>query len=137
MIQNDPEVLDRVQGIVHPLVAADRAAFLKAHQGQIVLLDIPLLFETGADRHCDVVVVVSVPEDVQRARVLARGQMTEAEFETIRDRQMPDAEKRARADVVIETLTLEAARDAVRHLLRDIKGQADARNRAGHGDDGL
>lgn len=136
-INADPSVLDEVQGIVHPLVAADRAAFLREHDGQVVLLDIPLLFETGANQYCDVVVVVSVPEDVQRARVLARGQMTEAEFEMIRDRQMPDAEKRARADVVIETLTLEAARAAVRNLLRDIKGRADARNRAGHGDDGL
>ena len=116
----DPAVLDRIQTIVHPLVAADRAGFLALHLDEIVLLDIPLLYETGADRFCDGVVVVTAPQDVQRSRVLSRGQMTQAEFDMILSRQMPDAEKRARATWVVETLSLDLARAAVRAILAEI-----------------
>ncbi len=126
-IAADPAVLDRVQAVVHPLVAADRAAFLAAATAPIVLLDIPLLFETGAEAGCDGVVVVSVPAAVQRQRVLDRGGMTEAEFAVILARQMPDAEKRARATWVIETLETGAAQRAVRQVISDIyQGLADA-----------
>ena len=121
VIAKDATALDRVQAIVHPLVSQDRATFLKSCSSDIVLLDIPLLFETGAERDCDGVVVVSAPPDVQRARVMARGEMTEAEFEMIVARQMPDAEKRARADYVIETKTLDAARLAVRAICSQIR----------------
>lgn len=121
LIARDPSVLDRVQAIVHPLVAADRAAFLNNHQGEVVLLDIPLLFETGAHALCDGIVTVTAPPEVQRARVLARGQMTEAEFDLILSRQLPDAEKRARATWVIETTTLDTARRAVRQILSEIR----------------
>lgn len=121
LIARDPAVLDRVQDIVHPLVAADRAAFLRDHQGEVVLLDIPLLFETGAHTLCDGIVTVTAPPEVQRARVLARGQMTEAEFDLILARQLPDAEKRARATWVIETTTLDTARHAVRQILSEIR----------------
>lgn len=120
-IADNPVNLDLIQSVVHPLVAADRAAFLANHPQEIVLLDIPLLYETKADAICDGVVVVSAPADLQRARVLARGEMTEAEFDLILSRQMPDAEKRARASWVIETLTIEQARAAVSAILMDIR----------------
>lgn len=122
----NPSALKQIEAIVHPLVAKDRRAFLDATDADIALLDIPLLFEGGGGTGMDAVVVVSVPEDVQRDRVLARGSMDEATFQTIRDKQMPDAEKRRRADYVIETLTLEAARASVRSVLDDIRGKIDA-----------
>ncbi len=117
MVAADPAILDWLNATVHPLIAADRAAFIAAHQdAKVVVLDIPLLFETGADARCDAVVVVSAPADEQRARVLGRG-MTETEFRTILARQMPDAEKRARADHIIETRDLASAEVAVRALI--------------------
>ena len=122
-IASDPAVLDRLQAAVHPLVAQDRASFLQGRTEDIVLLDIPLLYETGAEAGCDAVVVVTAPPEVQRARVLARGEMTAAEFEVILFRQMPDAEKRARADYVIETTTLDAAGAAVRAICADVRGK--------------
>lgn len=121
MIAADPAVLDRLNAIVHPLVSADRATFLAASTADIVLLDIPLLYESGLEKNCDAVAVVTAPPQVQRARVLDRDTMTPAMFETILARQLPDAEKRARADYVIETLTLEAARAAVKDVLADIR----------------
>jgi len=127
LIAADPNVLDHIQTLVHPLVAAHRAAFLKAAIDQIVVLDIPLLFETGADDLCDGIAVVSVPADIQRTRVLARGEMSETDFDLILARQMPDAEKRARAQWVIPTLTLDDARQSVKDILTEIeKGLAHA-----------
>jgi dephospho-CoA kinase len=121
MIARDPTILDRLQSAIHPLVAADRTAFLAAQTTPIVLLDIPLLFETGADAHCDGIVVVTAPAAVQRARVLARGDMTEADLDLILSRQMPDAEKRKRATWVIETTDMDSARAAVKDILKDIR----------------
>ncbi|NGM46925.1 dephospho-CoA kinase [Rhodobacter sp. SGA-6-6] len=121
MIAANPTVLDRLNAIVHPLVAADRAEFLAAATADIVLLDIPLLYESGLEKDCDAVVVVTAPPEVQRARVLSRETMTPAMFETILARQLPDAEKRARSDYVISTLTLEAARASVKDVLADIR----------------
>lgn len=123
LIAKDPAVLDRLQAAVHPLVAQDRAAFLQNRTEAIVLLDIPLLYETGAEMACDAVVVVTSPPEVQRARILTRNEMTEAEFELILSRQMPDSEKRARANYVIETTSLDAARAAVRNICADIRGK--------------
>jgi dephospho-CoA kinase len=121
VIRSDPAALDRINAAVHPLVRQDRAGFLAARTGSaIVLLDIPLLYESGLADDCDAVAVVSAPTEVQRDRVLARG-MTEAEFALILSRQMPDAEKRARADYVIPTTSLEAARAAVKDVLADIR----------------
>ena len=120
-IAADPAVLDRVQAVVHPLVAASRAAFIAATRAKIVLLDIPLLFETGAEAFCDGVVVVSAPAAVQRQRLLDRGTMTGAEYELILQRQMPDAEKRARATWVIETMDLDTAGMAVKRILGEIR----------------
>lgn len=121
MIQADPTVLDRLNAAVHPLVSEDRAAFLLANADvQIVLLDIPLLYETGLEGLCDAVAVVSAPPEVQRDRVLQRG-MSEADFQMILARQRPDAEKRARADYIIPTTSLDAARLAVKDVLADIR----------------
>jgi dephospho-CoA kinase len=120
IIARDAAALKRIEAIVHPLVAADRAAFLVAQTADVTVLDIPLLFETGATGF-DAVVVVSAPPETQRARVLARGTMSDAEFETILARQMPDSEKRARADYVIETDTLDHARAQVRAVMADIR----------------
>jgi dephospho-CoA kinase len=122
LIQSDATVLDRLNAAVHPLVAEDRAQFIAAHEkAPIVLLDVPLLYESRIDTACDAVAVVSAPAETQRDRVLSRGAMTEAEFQTILARQMPDDEKRARADYIIPTTSLEAARKAVKDVLADIR----------------
>ena len=136
-VQADPANLRRLEAVVHPLVGEDRRAFLAATMADIAVLDIPLLFEGGSAGGFDLTVVVSAPPDVQRARVMARPGMTEAKFALIVSRQMPDAEKRRRADVVIDTSTLEAAREAVRVLMRDIRAGKHARGGAGHRDDGV
>jgi len=122
LIAEDPKVLDHLQSLVHPLVAAHRQNFLSvSNAASIVVLDIPLLFEIGANADCDGVVVVTAPKDVQRSRVLSRGEMSEQDFELILRRQIPDSEKRAKATWVIETLTLEAARASVRQILNDVE----------------
>ncbi len=120
-IAADSLVLDALQKIIHPLVSANRIAFLAATNAPVVVLDIPLLFETGAQVHCDGIVVVSAPLAIQRERVLDRGDMSEAEFDLILARQMPDSEKRARATWVIETLTPDLARIAVAVILDEIR----------------
>jgi len=121
----DPTALKQIEAVVHPLVAQSRAAFLAAHaDAPLVVLDVPLLFETGGNVYCDATVVVSAPADVQRARVLARPGMTEAHLQTILSKQVPDAEKRSRADHVIETLTLDQTRAAVFDLIDRLTRQA-------------
>ncbi len=116
-IAADPAALRRIETIVHPLVAAARAAFLHETSAPLVVLDIPLLFETGADLAMDATLLVTAPARLQRARVLARPGMTEAQFEAILARQMPDRDKRARATHILETLSLEAARAGVQALI--------------------
>ena len=112
-VLGDSEKLRQLEGIVHPLVGAEARAFLARHgQAPLVVLDIPLLFETGGQARCDAVLVVTAPPEVQRPRVLARPGMTEAAFEAILAKQMPDAEKRARADYVIDTSRGFAAAEA-------------------------
>lgn len=120
-IARDPTALSRIEQVVHPLVAQDRAGFIAAHaQAPLIVLDIPLLFETGAQAQMDAVLVVTAAPDVQRARVLSRPGMTEAQFEAMRAKQMPDAEKRARADHVIETRSLDQTRAEVQALVKTL-----------------
>lgn len=122
----DANALSRLEGIVHPAVARKRAAFLIEHAAApIVVFDIPLLFEKGGADYVDRVVVVSAPADQQRRRVLARPGMTEEKFAHILGLQVPDAEKRARADHVIDTgTTLAQTEDAVIALIDELRGIA-------------
>lgn len=122
-VLGNPEALGRLERIIHPLVRQEQERFLKrarARGRRLVVLDIPLLFETRRDlREFDRILVVSAPAAVQRTRVLRRGGMSEARFTAIRARQTPDAEKRRRADVVIRTgLSRYHAQAAVRRLVR-------------------
>lgn len=104
VLLQDPEAMASVEQLVHPLVRAESDAFVERHvDAPLVVLDIPLLYETGAETRCDAVLVVTAPPEVQRTRVLQRAGMDETTFERILARQMPDAEKRARADFVIDT----------------------------------
>ncbi|QUS36430.1 dephospho-CoA kinase [Falsirhodobacter algicola] len=121
-IAADPTALTRLEGIVHPLVAADRAAFRP--KADLAVFDVPLLYETGADAGMDAVLLVTAPPALQRARVLARPGMTEAMFATLLSRQLPDADKRARADHIIETLEREATRLQVEALIRYLTSHA-------------
>ncbi|MEN3748606.1 dephospho-CoA kinase [Sphingomonas sp. HF-S3] len=118
-VVSDPDAFRRLEAIVHPAVAEARALFLGRHRAApMVVLDVPLLFEAGGWAGVDRIVVVSAPGPIQRERVLARPGMTEARFEAILARQMPDADKRARADVVIPTGgSHQETRDAVRTLI--------------------
>lgn len=122
IIAADPSALALIERIVHPLVAAARQDFIAQNPAPLLVFDIPLLFETGADAWLDSVLVVSVPADVQRARVLARAGMTAEKFDLILARQMPDAEKRARADHLILTLDLDETRRAVQGLIAQLTG---------------
>jgi dephospho-CoA kinase len=116
-ILQDPALLKQIEAIVHPLVGKDRADFLADARSAgvpLVMVDVPLLFETGGQAYVDAVIVVSCPPDIQRARVLARPGMTEEKFESILARQTPDDVKRAKSDFVIDTgLGLDAAREQV------------------------
>lgn len=120
----DPAALARLEAIVHPLTARDRDEFLARHHDKdLVLLDIPLLFEIGAEPLCDAVLVVTAPPHIQRERVMARGTMTHAELELILKRQLPDAQKRAQADYVFETLTPERTQADVRALIAKLRSR--------------
>ncbi len=125
-IAADPTALVRLESVVHPLVAADRQAFLAVTETNLAVLDIPLLYEKGYETEMDAVLLVTAPPLVQRARVLARPGMTEAQFAAILARQMPDRDKRARADHIVETLGEQAAREYVRALIAYIRGGFDA-----------
>ena len=124
LVLGDADAVKKLEAIVHPLVGEDREAFMAAAENtgaDAVVLDIPLLFENGLEKFFDAVVVVSAPAEVQRARVLARPGMTEEKFEAILKLQTPDAEKRQRADYVIDTgLTLEETRGQVDAAYADI-----------------
>jgi dephospho-CoA kinase len=129
----DKEALARLESIVHPAVAGKREAFLIEHSGApVVVFDIPLLFEKGGAEVVDRVVVVSAPAEAQRKRVLARPGMTEEKFAHILSLQVPDAEKRERADHVIDTGTsLERTEEAVVALAGQLREAAAARRPIG------
>jgi dephospho-CoA kinase len=114
--------------VIHPLVRARENAFLaraRAEQRPLAVLDVPLLFETGGAARCDGVLVVSAPPDVQRSRVLSRPGMTEQRFGDILARQMPDADKRARATFVVDTAQdMDIARKQVEAIVRQLSGGA-------------
>ena len=123
-VLNDSAAIKKLEGIVHPLVRAAEERFLadaESKNARVAILDIPLLFETGGDRRCDAVVVVSAPEEAQRARIFERPGMTEQKFAAIAANQMPDVEKRKRADFVVDTSKgFDAARAQVREILARI-----------------
>ena len=138
-IKNEPEFLAKLEEIVHPLVDEDRRSFIrcaKAKGAKLAVLDIPLLFEKGLEDLVDAVVVVTASEAEQRRRALARPEMSEKELDTVLARQVPDAEKRRRADFVIATLSLEDARAGVKEVLSlvGMEGCPNAGSGAGHGD---
>jgi dephospho-CoA kinase len=127
-VLGDPDAVRRLERIVHPAVGEERAAFLAEHAtAPLVVFDVPLLFETGGDKAVDKVAVVSAAADVQRARVLARPGMTAAKLEAILARQLPDAEKRARADFIIPTdVPLAETRAAVERVIACLLAPTDS-----------
>lgn len=132
---NDPEALAKLEAIVHPLLRRAEEKFRdKAEESgaKVAVLNTPLLFETGGDKRVDAVVVVTAPADVQRARLLKRPNMTEEKIDAMLARQMPDSEKRRRADFVIDTSRgFEAARAEVRAILRQLAEKGVPAKRAG------
>lgn len=124
-LAQNPAKFTELEAIVHPLVREREKRFLEKRQMQgekLVVLDIPLLFETGGEKRVDKVAVVSCGEDEQRQRVLSRSGMTEEKLKLILSRQMPDLEKRKRADFVIDTgQGMDAARDQVRSIIRELR----------------
>lgn len=124
MVVNDAGALKRLEGIVHPLVRQSETRFLelaRAAGEKIVVLDIPLLYETGAEKRVDAVVVVTAPPETQRRRVLERPGMTPDKLEALLAKQMPDSEKRARADFIVDSGGgLEVAREQVQDILQKI-----------------
>jgi dephospho-CoA kinase len=132
-VLGNAEALRRLEAIVHPLVRREEAHFLaaaKAAGATVAVLDIPLLFETGGESRVDAVVVVSAPAAVQRARAFERAGMTEEKFQALLAKQMPDAEKRRRADFVVDTSTgIDSARTQVHAILRKVATLPIRRNR--------
>ena len=123
-VLGNPEALKKLEQIVHPMLGAHRQQFLADAEksgAAVVVLDVPLLFETGGEKRVDAVVVVSAPAKMQRARVLARENMTQEKLDAILARQTPDAEKRRRADFVVDTSSgLEPVRAQIRDILAKV-----------------
>lgn len=123
-VVHDPAAIKQLEQIVHPMLGASRQKFFadaEAAKAPVVVLDIPLLFETGGERQVDAVVVVSTSPEIQRERVLARGTMDEAKLDAIIAKQTPDAEKRKRADFVVDTSHgLEPVRAQITHILAEV-----------------
>ncbi|OKO78887.1 dephospho-CoA kinase [Bradyrhizobium sp. NAS80.1] len=123
-VVHDPGAIKQLEQIVHPMLGASRQKFFadaEAAKAPVVVLDIPLLFETGGEKRVDAVVVVSTSPELQRERVLARGTMDEAKLDAIIAKQTPDAEKRKRADFVVDTSHgLEPVRAQITHILAEV-----------------
>jgi len=126
-VLGNPEVLGRLNAIVHPIVGRARVAVFERAQAagaDMIVLDVPLIYETGGEKNMHKVIVVSAPADVQRERVLAREGMTPERLDAILAQQVPDAEKRRRADYVVDTgKGLEAAREQVRAIIEDLRSE--------------
>lgn len=123
-VVHDPAAMKQLEDIVHPMLGASRRIFFEAAEASgapVVVVDVPLLFETGGEKRVDAVVVVTTAPELQRERVLARGSMDDEKLDSILARQMPDAEKRKRADFVVDT---SHGLDPVRERIRDILDQA-------------
>ncbi|MBI3701412.1 MAG: dephospho-CoA kinase [Afipia sp.] len=124
MVVNNPEAMSRLEKIVHPMLRSHQLKFLSDAEksgAPVAVLDIPLLFETGGENRVDAVVVVSTAPDVQRARILERENMTHDKLDAILARQMPDAEKRKRADFIVDTgHGLEPVRERIREILAEV-----------------
>ena len=123
-VVHNPDAMKQLESIVHPMLRSHQQAFLDAAEtagAPVAVLDVPLLFETGGDARVDAVVVVTTSPDEQRARILARGTMTPEALDAILARQMPDAEKRKRADFVVDTsFGIEPARQRIREILDEV-----------------
>ncbi len=121
-VLGNPDEMKRLESIVHPLVAQARDKFLADAErsgAAIAVLDVPLLYETGGEKRCDAVVVVTAPDAVQKARAFERPGMTEQKFQALLAKQMPDAEKRKRADFIVDSSKgFDAARAQVRDILK-------------------
>jgi len=122
-VARTPDALGQLESVVHPLVAADRARFAAETQGDILVFDIPLLFEKASEIEMDATLLVTAPPDLQRARVMSRDGMTLQQFALILSRQMPDTEKRARATHIVETLSLAQTRIYVQALISHIRAR--------------
>ncbi|WP_435140163.1 dephospho-CoA kinase [Pseudopelagicola sp. nBUS_19] len=121
ILQYDPSILKKLEDIVHPLVAQDRKQFLALSASDIIVFDIPLLFESNGNQKMDAVVCVSVSPDIQRQRALSRGTMDLKQYDTILRKQIPNSEKCDRSDFVIHTDTIEHAREQVTEVIEEIK----------------
>jgi dephospho-CoA kinase len=123
-VLKDPPSLTILEAIIHPLVREEEKAFLSRIKAPFAVLDIPLLFETGADKRCDAVLVVTASQQIQRERVLARQGMTEEKFHSLLKRQEPDLEKRRKAHFLVRTdQGLEKARRQVKDIIRALAGK--------------
>ena len=121
LILSDKNVLGELERIVHPLVAADRQNFIETSVSDIVLLDIPLLFETSGDKHMDAVACVDIDPETQRERVLQRSTMTEEQFEQILNKQLPNDVKCSQSDFVIRTDNLDHTKEQVANIIELIR----------------
>ena len=121
LIQSNKKVLGDLERIVHPLVADDRQNFLETSESDIVLLDIPLLFETNGDKHMDAIACVDIDPETQRERVLQRSTMTEEQFEQILNKQLPNDVKCSQSDFVIRTDNFDHAKEQVAHIIELIR----------------
>jgi dephospho-CoA kinase len=117
LIQSNENVLGELERIVHPLVAADRQNFIGTSDSDIVLLDIPLLFETNGDKDMDAIACVDIDPETQRERVLKRNTMTEEQFEQILNKQLPNDIKCSQSDFVIQTDNLDHAKEQIAHII--------------------
>lgn len=125
-LQKNPDLIEQLEAIVHPLVTQDRQTFIDSAQSDILVFDIPLLFETGADAHMNAVICVTIDEEEQKKRVLEREMMSEKMFEKVKSRQWSNSQKCEKADFVILTDTLDHVHAQVDNILANLRAVKDA-----------